>query len=185
MPWPSNTPDEPANPTAQPAWVQPVQVGPTPEEIAASVVDWQTKTAQLATIKETEMESRKKLTAMLFPTPKKGTQRFGFQNGYAIKLVHKQNMNLGLDLTDPATGQKVPKNVQIENAMDAIEKTGPQGQFLVDRLIKTTYELSQSEYNKLDLNIPEHVEIKRIIDEILIVTDASPSLEMEEPKAPK
>lgn len=184
MPWPSNQPDEPANPTAAP-WGTPVVQGPTPEQIEEAVKKWQADKAAAASTKAAEMESRKALTDMLFPVKTKGTQRFGFQNGYAIKLVHKLNMKLGLDLTDPATGQKVEKNTQIEAAMDAIEAAGPQGKFLVDRLIKTQYELSQGEYNKLSADVEEQAQIKAIIDEILIVSDASPELELEEPKAPK
>lgn len=142
---------------------------------------WLSAKEQLALIKEQEMELRKQVSAMLFPTPTKGTQRFPLGNGYAVKLVHKINYKLGdPDLTDK-DGAKIKVQEQIENVMNAVEKCGNEGAFLVDRLFKTSYSLYEGEYNKLDPTSP----IKQLIDKILTTEDASPSLELESPKEVK
>ena len=139
---------------------------------------WIAAKDQLAVIKETEMELRKQVQAMLFPNPVKGTQRYELGGGYKVKLVHKLNYKLGnKDLVDPDNGNKIPVNDQVEAVMNEIEKCGNEGAFLVDRLIKTSYDLSVSEYEKL-----ENDQIKKLIDSILITSDAAPTLELETPQ---
>ena len=146
------------------------------------IQSWMTARSTLETAKESEMELRKEVTALLFPNPVKGTQRFELGNGYKVKLVHKINYKLGdPNLVDKKTGAKVKVTDQVENVMAAIEKCGNEGAFLVDRLIKTSYDLSVSEYNQLD----EGSQVKKIVDAILITSDASPVLELEQPKGEK
>ena len=145
----------------------------------AAIVAWRKAKSVLEAAKESEMDLRKQVTQMLFPNPVKGTQRFPLGEGYAVKLVHKINYKLGdATLTDKKTGAKVKIADQVENVMAAIEKCGNEGAFLVDRLIKTQYDLSVSEYNLLD----EGSQVKKLIDSILITSDASPTLELEAPK---
>ena len=140
---------------------------------------WAASKDKLAAIKEEEMELRKQVSSMLFPEPKKGTQRYELGGGYKVKLVHKINYKLGdKDRIDPDNGSKIAINDQVETVMNEIEKIGNEGKFLVDRLIKTSYELSVSEYEKLENN-----EIKKLINSILITSDGAPSLELEEPKS--
>ncbi len=128
---------------------------------APSAADWQTQRDNLlqswqkakdtlALAKETEMDLRKQVQQMLFPNPVKGTQRYDLGGGYAVKLVHKINYTLGdKDMTDK-NGAKIKVQEQVEQVMNAIEKCGNEGAFLVERLIKTQYDLAISEYNKLD-----------------------------------
>lgn len=140
---------------------------------------WLAARTLLATAKESEMELRKQVQQLLFPNPVKGTQRYDLGGGYSIKLVHKINYTLGnKDLTDKKSGNKIKVQDQVEQVMNAIEKCGNEGPFLVDRLIKTSYDLSISEYGKLD----DGSQIKKIIDSILITSDAAPAVEFEEPK---
>lgn len=157
---------------------------PDPQTVANAVLAWQRARDVLATAKADEMKLREQLTALLFPTPKKGTQRVKFDNGYAVKLVYKLNYTLGdAELTDPDNGRKIPKTEQVEAVLDEIEKCGNEGAFIADRLIKTEYTLSEGEYNKLDLSNPTHVAIKKLIDGVLVIKPAAPTLELEEPKA--
>ncbi len=143
------------------------------------ILEWQRAKTLLNSAKEVEMELRKQLQDMLFPNPTKGTQRYDLGNGYKIKLVHKINYKLGdKERIDPDTGDKIPVVDQVETIMSEIEKCGNEGKFLVDRLIKTSYDLSISEYEKLDSTSP----IKKLIDDILITSPAAPAIELEEPK---
>lgn len=140
---------------------------------------WLAARTLLATAKESEMELRKQVQQLLFPNPVKGTQRYDLGGGYSIKLVHKINYTLGnKDLTDKKSGNKIKVQDQVEQVMNAIEKCGNEGPFLVDRLIKTSYDLSISEYGKLD----DGSQIKKIIDSILITSDAAPAVEFETPE---
>lgn len=147
----------------------------------ALISSWTTAKADLETIKAREMELRKQVTDLLFPNPVKGTQRTPLNNGWAIKLVHKVNVKLGDKDKRDDKGDLIAVQDQVEAVMDAIEKTGNEGAFLVERLIKTQYDLSESEYKKLT-DSGTHKAIKKLLDDIIITTDASPSLELEEPK---
>lgn len=144
---------------------------------------WTAAKSHLEVAKETEMNLRKQVTDLLFPNPVKGTQRQELGQGYNIKLVYNLNYKLGDVELRGQDGEKIPVRDQVEITMDEIEKSGNEGKFLVDRLIKTSYDLSVSEYNKLDENNPTHKAIKKLIDDILITSPKAPTLELETPKA--
>lgn len=163
---------------AQPPQVPQMSV----EERNALIKSWLVAKTDRKTIENREVELRGQVSNVLFPTPKKGTQRFQLGDGYAVKLVYKLNFKLGDAEATNAAGDKIPVNVQVENLMDEIEKLGNEGAFLVDRLIKTKHELSESEYAKLDESNPTHKAIKAMIDKLLTITPATPALEFEEPK---
>ena len=164
----------------QPQPAQPPQM--TVEQRNALIRNWLDAKKALETAKDAEMNLREEVTKVLFPTPKKGTQRFSLGEGYNVKLVYKLNPKLGDAEKLNASGDKIPVNDQIEATLIEIEKVGNEGVLLADRLIKTKYELSMSEYQKLDESNPSHKKIKAEIDKILTLTPAAPSLEFEEPK---
>lgn len=164
------------------AWPTEAASQMTIEERNNLIRNWLAQRAALESVKEAEMTLRKRVTEVLFPTPKKGTQRVPIGEGFHIKLVHKLNMKLGDSDKLNAAGDAIPVNDQVEDVLVAIEKIGNEGQFIADRLVKTSYTLSESEYKNLDLSNPTHKQIKDLIDTILTVTPASPSLEFEEPK---
>lgn len=139
---------------------------------------WKDAKATLETAKVAEMDLRQQVAKMLFPEPKKGTQRHDLGGGYAVKLVHKINYKLGDKEKVDKKGDKVPINEQVEIVMEAVEKCGNEGAFLVDRLIKTSYDLSVTEYNQLEPGS----QVKKLIDSILITSDGAPTIEIEEPK---
>lgn len=163
---------------AQPPQVPQMSV----EERNSLIRSWRVAKTDRQTVEARELELRNNVSKVLFPTPKKGTQRFNLGDGYAVKLVYKLNFKLGDAERTNAAGDKIPVNVQVEELMDEIEKLGNEGAFLVDRLIKTKYELSESEYAKLDESNPTHKAIKAMIDKLLTITPATPALEFEEPK---
>ena len=159
---------------------------PTPELTIAEKVElvkkWLADKAALVTIKDREMELRKTVSKTLFPTPKKGTQRFEFDGGYKVKLVYKLNHKLGDAEKVDDSGIKISIQKQVDNIVEEIDKLGPQAELLADRLIKWTPTLSVSEYEKLDESDPIQAKIKDYIDTILTIEEASPELAFEEPK---
>lgn len=154
----------------------------TVEQRNALIRSWIDAKSSRKTAEDHEMGLRTNVAGVLFPKPSKGTQRYNLGNGYAVKMVYKLNYKLGDVETVNAAGDKIPVNVQVEEMMDEIEKIGNEGQFLVDRLIKTSYSLSESEYAKLDMSNPSHKAIKAAIDKLLTISPATPALEFEEPK---
>jgi hypothetical protein len=143
------------------------------------IKNWMQASATLKAAKETEMELRNQVSEMLFPEKVKGTQRYELGGGYFVKLVHKLNYKLGNSELKDKEGNKIKVQQQVEAVMEAIEKCGNEGAFLVDRLIKTEYKLAEGEYTKLDDGSP----IKKLINSILVTSDAAPSITLEEPDA--
>lgn len=135
------------------------------------LLEWDRRKKALDAAKEGELAIRKAIAAREFPNPKKGTNNLELGNGYTLKLVHKVNYNLA------------PDNAKVEEVQEAIEKVGNEGKFLADRLITWKPTLSVSEYGKLDLEDPTHRKIKELVDSVVTMTDATPSLEIKEPKS--
>lgn len=135
----------------------------------------------------TEREARGKLTATMFPNPKKGTQRADLDAGYKLKLVFGWNYKLGDADKVNEQGLKVPVYDQVAALEAAITALGGEGPLLAPRLIKWTPTLVEAEYLRLcrDDASETEVAVKELIDELLTVTEKSPTLELEEPKPPK
>lgn len=161
----------------------------TPEAFTArrdaEILGWREDKQQLDFWKEREAASRITVSATLFPTPRKGTQRYELGAGYKVKLIHGLNYTLGdKDMVDPLRpGETIPVNRQVEDLQEAIAQVGNEGAFLADRIIKWRPELSATEYEALDPENPNHMRIKELIDAILTIKPASPQLTLEEPKA--
>lgn len=152
-------------------------------EIKAAVDAWLSAVPTLKQWKEYEAATRAEAVALCFPTPVKGTQRFDLGGGFKLKLVYGWTYTLGdKELIDPILQEKVPVDVQVNATVEAIEQLGPEAKIIVDRLIKWKPELSETEYKKLRADIPIEVEVKKLIDSILITKPASPQLAFEEPK---
>ena len=127
---------------------------------------WHTAKTALENAKETEMELRKQVQKMFFPTPEKGTQRVDLAMGYKLKLVHKINYTLG-------------NNDLVNKALDEMAAVGNEGTFIAERLVSWKPSLSVREYDALN---PQY---KAIINKVLTTSDGAPTLEIEEPKAKK
>ena len=137
----------------------------TPEQNKL-LADWRLWKDSLAIAKEKELELRKQVQKMFFPTPEKGTQRVGLPNGYKLKLVHKINYTLG-------------NNDLVNKALDEMSAVGNEGTFIAERLVSWKPSLSVREYDALN---PQY---KAIINKVLTTSDGAPTLEIEEPKAKK
>ena len=152
----------------------------------AEILEWRGLKEQSSFYVNAEREARAKVTATLFPAARKGTQRYELGAGYKVKLVYGFNYKLGnKELVDPATNELTPINKQGKVVEDPIGEIGNEGPFLAERLIRWKPELVEKEYLALDPEIPAHVEVKALIDAILTITPATPTLELEEPKAAK
>lgn len=139
-----------------------------------------------------EAAKRAEVVSEFFATPIVGTNRqplapYNMQG--SLKLVHKLTYSLGdKDLVDPALGEKVSIETQVDALLDAITALGQEGPLLAERLVKWKPELNEPEYKTLSKRINDNlasaieIEAKRMLDSILTVKPASPQLEFEPPK---
>jgi hypothetical protein len=159
----------------------------TPEQFVearnAKIREWLGVSAELAQAKEKEMRLRKELTAMAFPTPKKGTQRHDIGEGYNLKLEYKLNYKLGDREKLDDTGAKVTIATQVSKLEDEIIGSCTEGEFLATHLIKWEPSLIVSEYEKLSGE--NGLAVKKLIDKMLTIEPAAPTLTFEPPKADK
>lgn len=137
----------------------------------AKILAWEAAVKALAAAKDAEAALRKEVLAEAFAFDpealREGTENFELGNGYKLKAVFKISRNLNNE------------NEAVDKVLSKIEKTGPEGAFIAERLVKWKPELSVSEYKKL----PE--KFKKLFDEVVTSKEAMPSLELVAPKAPK
>lgn len=133
------------------------------------IMAWKQANEALAFAKEHEMKLRLELAKAEFKFDENaleaGTENIELGNGYKLKCEKKINYSLN------------NKDDAVDKALTKIEKSGAEGAFIVDRLVRWKPELSVSEYKKLD---PKY---KKIIDEVVTTKAATPSLTLVEPKA--
>lgn len=150
----------------------------------AEIESWLNNKANAANAVQIERDSRAKVTATLFPQPKKGTQRYDIGGGFKIKLAHSITYVLGDKDKEDEGGNKISIESQVQEIEKAItDAHGEVGAQMLKRLIKWKPELSGAEYEKLDVNNPAEAFAKAEIAKILTTKPGSPQLEFEEPKA--
>lgn len=138
------------------------------------LVDWQAKKAALEVAKENEIAARKLAVLMMHDPAKSGTtENVELGGGYKAKM--KVPVNYGFIKRDDGKTDKA----RIEKALARIEKTGEAGELIAERLIKWTPELSLTEYKALPDNF------RKIINDVIITSEGTPTLEIVEPKAKK
>ena len=135
----------------------------------AKILAWEQAVKALAAAKDAEAALRKEVLAKAFAFDpealREGTENFELGNGYKLKAVFKISRNLNNE------------NEAVDKVLSKIEKTGPEGAFIAERLVKWKPELSVSEYNKL----PE--KFKKLFDEVVTSKEAMPALELVAPKS--
>lgn len=135
----------------------------------AKILQWQEAVKTLAAAKEAEAALRKEVLSGAFnfdpEALREGTENVELGQGYKLKAVFKINRSF-------AGGQEA-----VEKALQKIEKTGPEGEFIAERLVKWKPELSVTEYKKL----PE--KFKKLFDEVVTSKEAMPTLELVAPKS--
>ena len=134
----------------------------------AKILAWEAAVKALAAAKDAEAALRKEVLAEAFAFDpealREGTENFELGNGYKLKAVFKISRNLNNE------------NEAVDKVLSKIEKTGPEGVFIAERLVKWKPELSITEYKKL----PE--KFKKLFDEVVTSKEAVPSLELVAPK---
>ena len=135
----------------------------------AKILAWEAAVKALAAAKDAEAALRKEVLAEAFAFDpealREGTENFELGNGYKLKAVFKISRNLNNE------------NEAVDKVLSKIEKTGPEGAIIAERLVKWKPELSVSEYKKL----PE--KFKKLFDEVVTSKEAMPSLELVAPKS--
>ena len=135
----------------------------------AKILAWEQAVKALAAAKDAEAALRKEVLAEAFAFDpealREGTENFELGNGYKLKAVFKISRNLNNE------------NEAVDKVLVKIEKTGPEGVFIAERLVKWKPELSLTEYKKL----PE--KFKKLFDEVVISKEATPTLELVAPKS--
>jgi hypothetical protein len=135
------------------------------------LIAWQNSKVALEQAKELEMQLRKQVVDFAFdPNKQSGTERVQLGNGYEAKAVKK--LNYGFVKNSDGKLDKAA----IDKALSKIEKDGPAGELVAERLVKWTPDLSLSEYKLLS---EKH---KAIIDSVIVTTEGAPTLEIIEPK---
>lgn len=149
----------------------------------AEVQNWLTEKANLESIKTSERASRDKVTATLFPSPKKGTQRYDLGGGFKVKLQAIVTYKLGDKDKIDEQGNKISIEDQIRKMeQEIVDEFGEIGEQILKRLITWKPDLSGSQYEKLDTNNNVEAAIKAKIAEHLETGFGSPQLAFEEPK---
>ena len=135
----------------------------------AKILAWEQAVKALAAAKDAEAALRKEVLAEVFSFDpealREGTENFELGNGYKLKAVFKISRNLNNE------------NEAVDKVLSKIEKTGPEGAFIAERLVKWKPELSLTEYKKL----PE--KFKKLFDEVVTSKEAIPALELVAPKS--
>ena len=130
----------------------------------AKIIAWEAAVKAIAAAKDAEAALRKEVLAEAFAFDpealREGTEIFELGNGYNLKAVFKISRNLNNE------------NEAVDKVLAKIEKTGPEGVFIAERLVKWKPELSVSEYKKL----PE--KFKKLFDEVVTSKEAIPALEL-------
>lgn len=130
---------------------------------------WERTANEAKELKALEMKLRNEVLKEFFDfdyDDRKGTTNYPLPNNHKLKAVFKLNYKLE------------NKDGETLTMMGELERAGLVPE-LVNRLVKWKPELSVSEYNKLS---PEH---KEIVDNVLVTTPATPSIEIVAPKERK
>lgn len=121
--------------------------------------EWADTSEKIKELRAKEAELRTKIVENLFdPEKVEGTENLELGAGYKLKCVKKQNYKLS------------NKDGQLEKAIDKLEE------IIADRLIIYKAEISVREYKQLD------DKSRKIIDKVLTVSPATPSVSIVEPK---
>jgi hypothetical protein len=171
----------------------------TPEEFVIrrdrEISEWLGAKRTLESAKPIELDAREKVTTTLFPTPKKGTNRYHLNGGYSIKLVHGTNYTLGDKDKVEGEGEearKVPVAEQVRDMLfkvyehlTASGKTADEANAFLGQIVVWKPELHEKTYLTLDTTNNVDAVTKSIIDEILTTKPATPQLTFETPKDKK
>jgi hypothetical protein len=138
------------------------------------LVEWQAAKVALEVAKEAELVARKNSVMFMHDPAKSGsTENVELGNGYKAKM--KVPVNYGFVKNEAGRVDKA----RIEKALSKIEKDGEVGELIAERLVDWKPTLSLTEYKQLS------DKYRKIIDDVVITSEGTPTLEIVEPKAKK
>jgi hypothetical protein len=130
----------------------------------------------LAIIKERELKMRTYIVGRAFPQANEGMNKLDLGNGYELKAGVKYNYSCG-DYKTTIEGLR------------KIAALGNEGPFIAERLVSFTPNFLLTEYRKLqddaEKGSPFAKQVLSVIPEFLTITDATPTLEIKEPRKKK
>jgi hypothetical protein len=137
---------------------------------------WEQKKKAIEIAKEEEMDLRKYIVKREFPKPQEGMNTKELGNGYQLKAAIKYNYTLA-------------DNDTVEHCLNRIANIGNAGTFVADRLVSWTPNFKLLEYRQLQEDAEKQdktaIEIIKIINDMLTIKEASPTLEIKAPKSKK
>jgi len=140
------------------------------------LLEWQAKKQAIETAKAEEMDLRKYIVAREFPKPSEGMNTKDLGNGYQLKAAVKYNYNLA-------------DNDTVEATLEKLSKLGNSGSAIADRLVSWKPNFLLTEYRQLcedkEKGSQFAVQALDVINDMLTITEAAPTLEIKEPKGKK
>jgi len=140
------------------------------------LLKWQEAKDALAKAKDFELELRKYVVSRAFPEKQEGTNTVELGNDYKLKAVIKYNY-------------KLAENAVVQRCLDRVAKTGNEGAFIAERLVSWTPNFLLQEYRAIQEEVEKGnataKQIYDIVNEMLTISEAAPTLNIVEPKAKK
>ena len=137
---------------------------------------WDSKKKAIEIDKEEEMDLRKYIVGRAFPKKQEGTNTKELGQGYQLKATIKYNYNLA-------------DNDTVEEKLNKISSLGNMGPFIADRLVSWKPSFLLTEYRQLCEDEAKGDKFAKsvlnIVNEMLTISEAAPSLEIKEPKVKK
>lgn len=137
---------------------------------------WSEKKKAIEAAKEEELDLRKYIVDRAFPKKEEGMNNKELGNGYVLKAGVKYNYNLS-------------DNDTVEKCLNHISALGNDGPFIADRLVGWKPTLHLTEYRELcdkkEKGDECSTKIVSIINQMLTISEGSPSLEIKAPKSKK
>lgn len=136
----------------------------------------QQKKAAIEAMKAEEIELRKYIVNRAFPAKHEGMNTKELGNGYQLKAGVKLNYNLA-------------DNDTVESCLEKIASLGNGGSFIAERLVSWKPNFLLTEYRTLqedkDKGSKFADDVLKIVNQMLTITEAAPTLEIKEPKSRK
>jgi len=137
---------------------------------------WDSKKKAIEVALEEEMDLRKYIVGRAFPKKAEGTNTKELGQGYQLKATIKYNYNLA-------------DNDTVEEKLNKISSLGNMGPFIADRLVNWKPNFLLTEYRQLCEDEAKGDKFAKsvlnIVNEMLTIVEAAPTLEIKEPKAKK
>lgn len=140
------------------------------------LIEWDKLKKNVELAKEAELDLRKYIVKREFPKATEGTNTKELGAGYQLKAVQKYNYNLA-------------DNDTVEATLEKLSGMGAAGSAIADRLVSWKPNFLLTEYRQLcedkDKGSQFASTALSIINDMLTITEAAPTLAIQEPKVKK